>query len=190
MKRTRAAVTLLFGALAVVAGNGCSRGPSTPEAAYQKLVDAVRANDAARLFDALDAETRWAWMSVQRAHREAYDVVLSNFPEPERDQVLRRYEDGAKAESAADLFAKRHGAAAIAALRPRLPDGVNFTVQGDQASTPGKDGAPLWFHRLKGWGYRGLYDEAKTLEKRAVADLEGARTSATDFERAAARSGR
>lgn len=177
--------------LIALAAAGCSRGAATPEDAYARLATAVRAGDAAALFEALDVETRWAWMTVQRAHREAYDVVLSNFPEGERERALARYEDGAHAEDAAALFARRAGAAVLASLRGRLPDRPTFTNAGeDDATTPANDGQPLPFHRNKGWGFRGLYDEAKALEKRAWTDLESVRTSATDFERAAARGGR
>lgn len=177
--------------LIALAAAGCTRGASTPEDAYGQLATAVRAGDAAALFEALDLETRWAWMTIQRAHREAYDVVLSNFPDDERERALPRYEDGAHAEDAAALFARKQGPAALAALRGRLPDRPSFTKLGeDDATTAASDGKPLPFHRRKGWGYRGFYEEAKSLEKRAWADLESVRTSATDFERAAARSGK
>src|SRR5205814_4405033 len=99
-------------ALAVLAA-GCSRGATTPAEAYQRLAAAVATKDAGRLFDALDLETRWSWMSVQRAQRESYDIVLSNFPEgPERERTLRRFEAGALSEGARELFARQ--------LDPRL----------------------------------------------------------------------
>jgi len=51
--------------------------------AYTRLAAAVTAGDGGALFDALDQETRWNWMSIQEFHREAYDIVLSNYPEGE-----------------------------------------------------------------------------------------------------------
>src|SRR5262245_54106478 len=83
---------------------GCARGASTPEEAYRRLAAAVTAKDAGALFDALDQETRWSWMTVQRSHREAYDVVLSIFPEgPDRTRQLGRFEAGATSENARAL---------------------------------------------------------------------------------------
>ena len=44
-------------------------------------------------------------MSIQKFHREAYDIVLSNFPEgPERERATKRFERAATASSARELF--------------------------------------------------------------------------------------
>src|SRR5205814_4139619 len=88
-------------ALAALAAAGCAGGARTPEEAQQRLAQAVEAHDGARLFDALDLETRWSWMSIQRAERETYDIILSNFPEgSERQRYLRRCQAGALSENA------------------------------------------------------------------------------------------
>ena len=60
---------------------GCRQKAKTPAEAYKRLTAAVNAGDGGALFDALDQETRWNWMSIQKFHREAYDIVLSNYPE-------------------------------------------------------------------------------------------------------------
>jgi hypothetical protein len=186
------------GLIAVVWGAvlaACERGGKTPEDAYQRLADAVAARDGGRLFDALDLETRWSWMSVQRAHREAYDIVLSNFPEgPERERVLRRFEPGARSDSARDLFAGTldpavwDALAAALAATGRVP---HLVVEGAQATAGAR---PLTFRQgpggHRGWGYAGLAPEAEQVKRRALTDLDLMRTSAADYERAAARQSR
>jgi len=66
---------------------GCRHKSKTPEEAFQRFAAAVHAGDGAALFDALDQSARWDLMTIQKYHREAYDIVLSNYPEgPVRDR--------------------------------------------------------------------------------------------------------
>jgi hypothetical protein len=178
---------------------GCERGGKTPEDAYQRLSEAVVARDGAQLYDALDLETRWSWMTVQRAQRESYDIVLSNYPPgAERDRSLHRFEAGAHSDSAAALFARQVDpaswselAAAIAAVGPTprlVGDGAQVVAAAGARTLPFRrrsDG-----HRGWGWGYAGLAVQGEDAKRRAIADLELVRTSATDYERAAARQSR
>ena len=77
-------------ALAVSVG-GCRQKAKTPLDAYTRLTAAVTSGNGGALFDVLDQETRWNWMSIQKFHREAYDIVLSNYPEGEvRERETRR----------------------------------------------------------------------------------------------------
>ncbi len=86
-------------------GVGCAPKSKTPDEAYARFSQAVTARDGGALYDALDQSTRWAWMTVQKWHREAYDIVISNYPQgPERERELRRFEKGATASSARELF--------------------------------------------------------------------------------------
>src|SRR6185295_73921 len=91
----------------------------TPAEAYRKFSEAVTAGDAGALWDALDQESRWAYMTVQKWHREAYDIVLSNYPEGlERERERRRYEPAATATSARALFISELGPTLIPTLKP------------------------------------------------------------------------
>src|SRR4051812_33742619 len=74
---------LIVLAIAALAAGGCRQKAKTPAEAFKRLTTAVNAGDGGALFDALDQQTRWNWMSIQKFHREAYDIVLSNFPEGE-----------------------------------------------------------------------------------------------------------
>lgn len=179
-----------------IASSGCGSGAKTPEQAYERLAQAVGARDGARLYDALDLQTRWSWMSVQKAHRESYDIILSNFPEgAERERHLRRCTAGALAQDARQLFAGQMQAPAWEALAASLPasgaPAGAAAVQGDEVQLTGAAGRPLPFRRgpegRGGWGYAGLAREAEDQKLRALADLDLVRNSAADYERAAAR---
>jgi hypothetical protein len=189
--------TSFLAALAALAAAACSqhRGAPSPGEAQERLAAAVAARSPARLWAALDRETRWSWMSIQRAWREAHDITLSNVPEgPERERLVRRFEPGATAESAEDLFARRLPsetwttlATRLAAARGRAPV---TGPGGDRAETATPAGALTYRRADKpswGWGYSGLAAAAEDLKRRAAADLELMRTSAAEYERAVTR---
>jgi hypothetical protein len=173
---------------------GCSKGAKSVEEAYQRLTAAVQAHDGQRLYDALDRETRWSWMSIQRAQRESYDIILSNFPEgTERERQLRRCQAGALSDSARALFSAQLDPTVWKELEASLParGAAMLDPGGERAEYLGADGRKLIFlhhpGRRGGWGFAGLADEAEQIKRRALADLDVIRTSAADYERAAAR---
>lgn len=186
-------VVALVLATAVVAGAGagCSRAKS-PEEAHRRFVEAVRTGDPARVFDVLDKQTRWAWMTVQKRHREAHDIVLSTYPEGAvRDTALRRFERGATAGSAKALFADEVGRAALPNLRTQAAAAVvsfETAPDGETASAVTATGERIPFRRGPngGWGYGGFAADAEDRQRRAIQDLDVVRTNAADYERAAA----
>jgi hypothetical protein len=183
---------LLLGAWALAAG--CGGGAHTPEEAFERLKAAVAAHDGARLFDALDLDSRSAWMTVQRAHRECYDITLSNFPEgPDRERQLKRFEAGALAESAAGLFARSLPASAWADIADVARGTGPRAIDERSAEVQLPDGRRLPFRNSggrRGWGYAGFAEQADLMRRRAWADLDLTRTAAADYERAAARRSR
>jgi len=185
---------VLIVALAASAG-GCRKGAKTPAEAYKRLSAAVTAGDGGALFDALDQETRWNWMSIQKFHREAYDIVLSNYPEGEiRARETRRFEHAATASSARDLFIMDMAPAVLPMLRPLVLGGapIEAGATPDEAAAVLASGARVELRRGKDgrWGYAGLARRAEENKNRAYHDLEVVRASAADFERAAARAGK
>jgi hypothetical protein len=179
-----------FGLAVLAAVAGCAGGAPTPEEAQQRLARAVEARDGARLYDALDLDTRWSWMSILRAQRETYDIILSNFPEgSERQRYLRRCEAGALSDSARALFARQLEPAAWHELEAGLGAPVQAVAQDRAEST--NNGHRLVFRRSLrrgGWGFAGFAEQAEQIKRRSLADLEVVRTSAADYERAATRS--
>lgn len=180
--------------VALTASMACNRRAKTPGEAWQRFVAAVKQKDARALYQALDLETRWSWMTIRRSQREAHDIVLSNFPEgTARDQQLRRFEAAAEAESEADLFASWLPTSRWDSLAGGLPEGATPEERGpSRAEVQGPDGQ-VWSlanHPEGGWGFSGFSEEAEVLKRRALADLEVVRNNAADLERAATRSGK
>jgi hypothetical protein len=180
--------------LLALAVGACSRGAATPAEAHTRLMAAVAAHDSTKLWDALDLETRWSWMSIQRAWREAYDITQSVVPEgPERIRLLARFEPGATSEDARTLFARMLTTEDWANLQnvvTNARDGAAtapVSGEGGERATVG----PLLYRKghgwRSGWGYAGLAARAEQLKFAATADLERMRKDAADYERAATR---
>jgi hypothetical protein len=185
--------------LTVGAAGACKRGAKTPEEAYHRFVEAVRTKNVERLYGALDLETRWSWMTIRRAHREAYDILLSNLPEgQERDQATRRFEAAALSEDDVSLFRDHLGQErwderwpALAAGLPPTPPG--FRPAGEnEVEIELSPGRSLRFRKGSDgrWGFSGFAADADERKRRAVADLEIIRNNAADQERAATRAAR
>ena len=183
-------------ALLLAAGAaGCQHKAASPAEAYRRFADAVKAGDGRALFDALDQGTRWNWMSIQKFHREAYDIVLSSFPEgAERERETRRYEHAATASSARELFASDAAPQLLPTFQPLVATGapIEMGPGEDHATAVLASGARVELGRGKngGWGYAGLAKQAEDDKNRAYHDLEAVRASAADYERAAARAGK
>jgi len=171
---------------------GCQHKSKTPEEAFQRFAAAVTAGDGAALFDALDQQTRWDLMTIQKWHREAYDIVLSNYPEgPVRDREKERFERAATAPSARELFRTDAAPGLLPTLAP-LAAGIPRVEAGaaaGQATAVLESGGrvPLARGDNGGWGFAGLAKRAEDDKNRAYHDLEVVRASAADYERAAAR---
>jgi hypothetical protein len=184
----------MLGALSLVPA--CRRHAHDPSAAFEQLRTAVMHGDGKALFEALDQRTRWAWMTVQKSHREAYDIVLSNYPEGDlRSRAQRRFERAAELGSGRDLFAEEAAPTWIATLQPQLaaahgPPAWTRSADGTSASALVEaGGTPLEFRLGEdgSWGYDGAWADADARQTRALRDVEAARASAADFERAAGR---
>ena len=190
----RSAVVLLL-----VSAAGCRHGAKDPARAYRQLAAAVNAGDGGALFDALDQKTRWAFISIQKWHREAYDIVLSNYPEgPVREREKHRFEHAATAASARELFKADVAPGLLPKLAPLAAGAaagdppVEMAPSGSEAVVVLASGARVPFARGShgGWGYAGLDEQAEDHKLRAYHDLEVVRSSAADYERAAARNAR
>ena len=181
--------------LACAALGGCGYKAKTPDEAFKRFSDAVKAGDGGALFDSLDQETRWNWMSIQKFHREAYDIVLSNFPAgPERERATKRFEKAATSSSARELF-KNDAAPTLLPMFLPLTMAEGGIVNGpgdDRAAATFPTGGRVELKRGKngGWGFAGLATQAEEAKNRAYHDLEVVRASAADYERTAARAGK
>jgi hypothetical protein len=190
------ALRLALAAVALGSAVGCGSGAKTPALAYQRFSAAVTAGDGGALYDSLDQPSRWAWMTVQKWHREAYDIVISNYPQgPERERELRRFEKGATASSARELFKAEMATTMLPLLAPLVVPGtptIETVPPGDVAEVVLPAGGRVRFARGEkgGWGFAGFAPDAESRKMRAYHDLEQVRTNAADYERAAARGAR
>ncbi|HET6281427.1 MAG TPA: hypothetical protein VFH73_10680 [Polyangia bacterium] len=178
--------------LLLVSGLGCAPKAKNPAEAYARFSQAVHAGDGGALFDALDPPTRWAYLSLQKFHREAYDIVLSNYPEGSaRERELHRFQRGATATSARELFKAEMAPALLPMLKPlAVTDATIETApSGNEAAAVLPSGGRVALGRGEngGWGFAGLAKQALEQKTRAYHDLELVRASAADYERAAAR---
>jgi hypothetical protein len=178
---------------------GCSpRGAATPAEAHARLAAAVAAHDSSKLWNALDRDTRWSWMAVVRAWREAYDITQSAVPDgPERARLLARFGPAATSEDAQTLFSRmiepeewRQTASLLAAAGSQKPELARSGETAEIATGVGR----LVFRKAKsrfwGWGYAGLAARAEQLKRTSAADLDRMRQDAADYERAATRGAR
>jgi hypothetical protein len=177
---------------ALAAAPGCSSRAKTPEEAYRRFCKAVSERDGGALFDALDQSSRWNWMTVQKWHREAYDIVISNYPPgPERERELRRFQKGATASSAREMFKTEVATSMLPLLAPLVVENTTVEIEppGDVAEIVLAAGGRVRFARGSkgGWGFAGLAPDAEARKNRAYHDLEQVRVNAADYERAAAR---
>jgi hypothetical protein len=180
----------------IPAFSGCwsKRGSKSPTLAKERLVAAVAARDPQQLWRALDLDTQWSWMTIQRAGRESYDITLSNVPEgPERARLIKRFEAAATVEDAPALFARMLApetwtqlAAQVAAAGSREPQPVS-PDRAEIALPEGKLAFRKSDHYGFGWGFSGLAEIAEDLKRTASTDLEALRTNAADYERTATR---
>jgi hypothetical protein len=178
---------------------GCGLGKArTPAEAHARLAAALATHDSALLWNALDQDTRWSFMTVQRAWREAYDITQSVVPEgPERSRLLARFAPGATSENAQALFAKMlppedwtSAQTLVAAAGSNLPE---LSPSGETSEIATAAGALVYrkaHNRYWGWGFAGLAGRAEQWQRTASADLERMRKDAADYERAATRGAR
>jgi hypothetical protein len=196
------AMKSVFLALVAFAVTSCGPGRArTPAEAHARLSGAVAAHDGTLLWNALDQDTQWSWMAIQRAWRECYDITQSAVPEgTERARLLARFEPGATAENAKALFAAmlspedwKLSETLVAAGGAGQPGQPQMDASGESARIDTPNGALVYrkaHNRYWGWGWSGLADRAEQLKRTASADLDRMRTDAADYERAATRGAR
>jgi hypothetical protein len=190
--------SLLVAFLILTCASCGARRARTPAEAHTRLGTAVAARDGMQLWNALDQDTRWSWMTIQRAWRECYDITQSAVPEgPERTRLLARFDPGATSENAQTLFAKlltpeewTTTQTLVAAAGARLPE-MEASGETSIIATPaGEIRYRQARNRFWGWGYSGFAARAEQLKRTAYGDLERMRTDAADYERAATRGAR
>jgi hypothetical protein len=178
--------------LALAAAGGCRERPArTPEEASRRLAMAVQEGDGARLYWALDQQSRWSVISVQRYYREMGEIVRRAYPPERQARELERIvgADERRPERFFSAQNQRHGWLA------RLGPAPGAVVRTERA--PGRmvmhtaGGRRLEFveEPPRSWGFSGWRSELEELKRRASHDLEMTRENASVYERAAGEQG-
>lgn len=158
----------------------------TVEGAYVRLARAVSEGHLETAFAYLEDDARDACYTAQRSRKDASDLVAASFPEPERSEVLTRYEEEANAGSGAGLFARvadRRGW--TARLRKDLSGVARIESDGDRATVTTARGTRYTFRRQHdgGFGLTMFTAELVADGNRAARDLDVVRKAAADYRR-------
>jgi hypothetical protein len=146
----------------VVVATGCTRGPKTPEQAFQQLERAIAAGDAAAVYPLLDQQTRWSIQSALKDQRLQRTIINAKYPEAEAQKALAGLH-AAEEPDAAQYFKRiddeRH---VVVAYRKRLGSvsgPIKNKIDGpDAAWVARQDGMPFHFakNRDGSWGWSEL----------------------------------
>jgi hypothetical protein len=168
-------------ALALVAAAGCTRGPKTPEQAFQQLERAIAAGDAVAVYGLVDQQTRWSIQSALKDQRLQRTIITAKYPDVEAQKALATLR-AAEETDAAQYFKRvndeRH---VVEAFRKRLGSvsgPIKNKIDGpDAAWVARQDGMPFHFakNRDGSWGWselRGDWELEKDRAQHAVTTVQ------------------
>lgn len=176
-------------ALALFAA-ACTRGPRTPEQAFQKLEVAIAAGDAVAFYNVLDQPTKWAIQSTLRDQRVMRTIIKAKYPEAEAAKALRPLaaaEESDPAQYFKRINDERH---IVQAYRKRLgpvSGSIRSKIDGaDDCWVARQDGMPFRFHKNKdrSWGFTELLGDWKAEQDRADHAVATVRENAKLYEKA------
>lgn len=159
----------------------------TPEGAYLRVMSAVNLDRPQAFFAYLETPAQHACFTIGRYRREARDLILASYPEPERTRLAEAYAAEALAPDGADVFAhhaRRHGW--LDYLRRDLSGVARVEIAGERATVETVGGTRYPF-RLRDngiWGLTLFTARLDELAVRAARDADIVRRGAADHERA------
>jgi hypothetical protein len=159
----------------------------TPEGAYVRIAKSIDEGHPREIFAYLETDAQWAAYSIKDARAKAAARVAASYPEPERGQLLARYERFASAPDGADvfaLFAEEKGW--TARLRRDLSGVAKVDIEGVRASVVTARGTRYPFRRRENgiWGLTLFTAELVAESERAARDLAVVDAAADDYDRA------
>jgi hypothetical protein len=169
---------------------GCTRGPKTPEQAFQKLERAIAAGDAAAVYKLLDQETRWSIQSTLKDQRLQRTIIMAKYPEADAQKALatlRAAEEANPAQYFKRINDERH---IVEAYRKRLGSvsgPIKNKIDGPDAEWVSRqDGMPFHFAKNKdgSWGWSELRGEWELEKDRAQHAVSTVQENARLFQKA------
>ncbi len=191
---TRRRALLLFTGIGVVTlGGGFGwawlRYPrdTTPEGAYLRVMSAVNRDAPEAFFAYTETRAQHACFTIGRYRREARDLVLASYPEPERTSLGEEYRAEAEARDGSGVFAhlaRKHGW--VDYLRRDLSGVARVEVSGERATVETVRGTRYPFRRRENgiWGLTLFTASLEETAVRAARDADIVRRGAGDHDRA------
>ena len=169
---------------AVPACSGHADGYSV-RGALAIAAEAVEANDAARLFPALDERTRFAMQATVKARAEARAIIERDYPEPEKAQALAALGEAGQVASAEELFARRCDQTCLGSFGEVVGAPTAQVAVGDELEVTTVRGRTLRMHAGKDGGYGAVWRTKETSDERSRAsgELRLIRENAAIFRR-------
>ena len=134
--------------------------------------EAVEANDAARLFPALDERTRFAMQATVKARREARAIIQRDFPESEKAQALAALGEAGQVETAAELFARRCDPTCLSRFGEIVGAPTSEVAVGDELEVTTIRGRTLRMHAGRDGGYGIVWKTQEASDERSRASKE------------------
>lgn len=161
----------------------------TVEGAYLRVMSAVNQGEPKDFFAYIETRAQHACYTIKKYRKQAYDRVLSAYPEKDATKLAEKYKTQALAPDGADVFAyyaKREGW--LDRLRRDMSGIAKIEVVGERATLETVKGTRYPFRRRNNgiWGLT-LFTPALVAEaERAARDYELIAKAAKDYERARA----
>jgi hypothetical protein len=179
-------------ALVWLVAAGCSRGPKTPEQAFQQLERAIAAGDAVAVYGLVDQPTRWSIQSALKDQRLERTIIDAKYPEAEAQKALATLR-AAEETDAAQYFKRvndeRH---VVEAYRKRLGSvsgPIKSKIDGaDAVWVARQDGMPFHFakNRDGSWGWSELRGDWELEKDRAQHAVKTVQENAKLYQKAEA----
>jgi hypothetical protein len=160
---------------------------TTPEGAYMRIARSVASDDPRGFFAYLETEAQWACFTIRDMRAKAAARITASYPEPQRTELLARWERFAKAPDGSDVFAILYTERGWSKrLRKDLSGATKTELAGDRASVITTQGTRWPFRRRQNgiWGITIFTAELLAEAEKATRDLDVVNAAADDYDRA------
>jgi hypothetical protein len=160
---------------------------STPAGAYLRIVIAVNRGTPAEFFAYTETDAQHACYTIRDYRRKIVATVRSSYPEPERTELINKYQAYADAPDGANVFALYASQMGwLQRLRHDLSGIEHVEINGDRASVQTARGTRYPFRRRDNgiWGITLFTAALVTEAERAARDVAIVEQAARDYDRA------
>ncbi len=152
-----------------------------------RIARGVAEDDPRAFFAYLETEAQWACYTIRDARAKAAARIAKSYPEPQRSELLARWDELANAPDGSDVFAILYAERGWSSrLRKDLSGAVRIDEEGERASIVTARGTRWPFRRRANgiWGITIFTAELLAEAEKATRDLAVVSAAADDWERA------